>query len=312
MSAVAHAHPNIALIKYWGKAGVPGNIPASPSLSITLDVLTTTTCVREAAKDTLELNGQLTNDDKVSRCLGNLRSRYDIPPLQIESQNNFPTAAGLASSASGFAALITAIDSFCGLNLSPGERSVLARQASASAARSIFGGFVTLQAPDWQAQQILEPAAWPLEVVIAVSDTSSKAVSSSEGMVRSAAAPYFSAWVETGHADFAAAEAAIEARAFLELADLAEHSCLKMHGLMMATRPGLLYWNAVTMACLHRVRELRAAGLDVFFTVDAGPQVKAVCLPGQGHNVADALTRVPGVEQVIHTGLGQGAWLEAQ
>jgi diphosphomevalonate decarboxylase len=312
VSAVAHAHPNIALIKYWGKADLPGNVPASPSLSITLDALTTTTHVREAAEDTLHLNGQLSNDAKVTACLENLRSRYDIPPLHIESQNNFPTAAGLASSASGFAALITAIDSVCELNLSPGERSVLAREASASAARSIFGGFVTLQAPDWQAQQILEPMAWPLEIVIAVSDTSSKAVSSSAGMVRSATAPYFSAWVETTHADFQAAVAAVETRKFQALADLAEHSCLKMHGLMMATRPGLLYWNAATMACLHQVRDLRAAGSEVFFTVDAGPQVKAICQAGHGHTVAEALGRVPGVQQVIHTGLGRGAWLEAK
>lgn len=310
MRVTAHAHPNIALIKYWGKAERPGNVPATPSLSITLDGLTTTTTVTEAAEDTFTLNDRPVTDAKVTQWLTALRREHAIPPLAIESRNDFPTAAGLASSASGFAALITAIDSSCGLELSRAYRSVLARQASASAARSLFGGFVTLQGPEWQAQPLLEPADWPLEVVIAVSDTGSKAVPSSDGMRRSAQAPYFAAWVDSTRADFAQALAATADRDFPALAEVAEHSCLKMHGLMLATRPGLLYWNAATVACLHRIRDLRAAGSAVFFTVDAGPQVKAVCLPGHGEAVAEALGRVPGVSHIIHTGLGRGAWIE--
>lgn len=311
MSVTAHAHPNIALIKYWGKAERPGNVPATPSLSVTLDALTTTTTVTEAAEDTFTLDDRPVTDAKVAEWLTALRREHAIPPLAIESHNDFPTAAGLASSASGFAALITAIDGTCGLELSRACRSVLARQASASAARSLFGGFVTLQGPEWQAQPLLEPAGWPLEVVIAVSDTGSKAVSSSDGMRRSADAAYFAAWVDSTPADFDQALAATAARDFSALTEVAEHSCLKMHGLMLATRPGLLYWNAATVACLHRVRELRAAGSAVFFTVDAGPQVKAVCLPGHGKAVAEELGRVAGVSRVIHTGLGRGAWIES-
>jgi diphosphomevalonate decarboxylase len=98
---------------------------------------------------------------------------------------------------------------------------------------------------------------------------------------------------------------------FAALAEVAEHSCLKMHGLMMATRPGLLYWNGATLDCLHRIRGLRSDGVDVFFTVDAGPQVKAVCLPGSADAVAQALQEVSGVSQVLRSGLGQGAWVSA-
>lgn len=312
MSTVGHAHPNIALIKYWGKLPGPDNVPAVPSLSITLDTLTTSTEVVEARADQLHLNGLRVDDAKVEGCLENLRRRFAIPPVTVRTDNNFPTAAGLASSASGFAALVTAIDTAFALRLTPAERSVLARQASASAARSIFGGFVTLKGPDWRAAPLIDAAAWPLKVVIAVTDTAGKAVSSSDGMRLSAAtSPYYPAWIETAEADFDVALQAIGARDFGRLAEVAEQSCLKMHGLMLSTRPALVYWNAATLACLHRIRALRAGGESVFFTVDAGPQVKAVCLPESRAAVAEALGAIDGVKQVITTGLGTGAWAKA-
>jgi len=307
----AHAHPNIALIKYWGKAPGPGNVPATPSLSVTLDALTTTTQVAVATTDVFHLDGRPVDDAKVAACLSRLRTRYPVPPLEIRSTNNFPTAAGLASSASGFAALITAIDALCGLGLTPPERSALAREASGSAGRSVFGGIVTLEGPEWQGRQLLGPDEWPLQVVIAITDAASKSVSSSVGMRLSAeTSPYYAAWVESTRADFPAALAIVERRDFAALAELAEHSCLKMHGLMLATRPGLLYWNAATIACLHAVRALRAGGTPVFFTVDAGPQVKAICLPESAAAVRGELQAVPGVHRVVTTGLGRGAWVD--
>jgi diphosphomevalonate decarboxylase len=309
--ATAHAHPNIALIKYWGKAPGPGNVPATPSLSITLDRLTTRTQVATAAADVFRLGGLPIEDAKVTACLTRLRRRYPIPPVEIDSDNNFPTAAGLASSASGFAALLTALDALCGLGLTPAERSALAREASGSAGRSVFGGVVALDGPQWQGRQLLAPEEWPLEVVIAITDTTSKSVPSSVGMRLSAeSSPYYPAWVESTCTDFAAALDIVAQRDFEGLAELAEHSCLKMHGLMLATRPGLLYWNAATLACLHAVRTLRAAGTPVFFTVDAGPQVKAICLPGAAAAVQRTLQEIPGVSRVVITGLGRGAWVD--
>ncbi len=312
MSAVAHAHPNIALIKYWGKAPGAGNVPAAPSISITLDTLTTTTEVREADADRFVLNGRETTDAKVAECVHRLRQRYRIPPVAVQSDNNFPTAAGLASSASGFAALVTAVDAAFDLGMSAEERAVQARQASASAARSMFGGFVALEGPDWWGEPLLTAEDWPLSVVIAVTDASSKAIPSSDGMRLSAAtSPYYPIWVESTHLDYRSAAAAVQAKDFAVLAALAEHSCLKMHAVMLSTRPGLIYWNATTVACLHRVRELREAGESVFFTVDAGPQVKAVCLPENARTVQNALASVPGVLEVLTTGLGRGAWTDS-
>lgn len=307
MPTTAVAHPNIALIKYWGKAPGELNVPATPSLSITLDTLSTRTRVQRAAQDRVVLDGVLTDDAKISACVTALRERYALPPLEIDTRNNFPTASGLASSASGFAALVTAIDHEFALGMDAPLRSEFARRGSGSAARSIHGGFVALSAPDWRAQPVLAPDAWPLEVVVAITTTSRKEISSTIGMRRSMESPFYAGWISSAQTDFEAGVDAMKTRDFEQLAELAEHSCLKMHGLMLATRPGLLYWNSTTIACLHAIREMRASGTPVFFTVDAGSQVKAVCAPGAAAAVADTLRSVPGVIELLVTGLGEGA-----
>ena len=310
MGITAVAHPNIALLKYWGKQDASGNLPATPSLSITLDGLTTITTVAEAGTDRFSLNGQPTADAKVLRTLASWRRDHPIPPLAIYSRNSFPTSAGLASSASGFAALATAVDAHCGLGLTALEISELARLGSASAARSIHGGFVTLAGPDWQAQQLLPSTAWPLCVVVAIVSTGPKAVPSTAGMERSrTTSPYFDAWVATAAPDFAAMQQAVSARDFSALADLGEVSCLKMHALMLSSRPPLLYWSGATVECLRTIRELRAEGCQAFATVDAGPQVKAVCEPQDAERVEAALRRIDGVAETLQVGLGPGAEL---
>ena len=305
--AVAVAHPNIALVKYWGKRPGRGNVPATPSLSITLGGLTTRTRVDEAAEDTLEINGERRGDAKVARLVAELREDFALPPISIASCANFPVGAGLASSASGFAALVTAVNETFSLGLPPPALSTWARRGSASAARSLFGGFVALD-PDAGAAAVLDRDEWPLEVVIAVTSDAAKAVSSTEGMERSRnTSPFYGAWMQSTATDFDEACRAIGLRDFEALAASAEHSCLKMHALMLSTRPGLLYWNAATIDAIHAVRALRGAGTPVFFTIDAGPQVKAVCLPAAAATVADRLRELSGVQRVMRVGLGAGA-----
>ena len=118
-------------------------------------------------------------------------------------------------------------------------------------------------------------------------------------------------WRTTGSDDLAAARAAIAARDFDALATVAEHNCLKMHSIMWASRPPVVYWNAATLRCLETVRGLQADGVPVFFTIDAGPQVKAVCLPEAADRVAAALQATDGVRNIMSTGLGRGARVEA-
>ncbi len=326
-AAVAQAQPNIALVKYWGKRQQALNLPVVGSLSITLDSIWTRTRVAfdpALQTDRFLLNGEAVGDGadtgplrRVSACLDLLRARAGVATRAwIDSRNNFPTGAGLASSASGFAALVTAAAAALGLELDDTEKSALARQGSGSAARSIFGGFVEWSrgehedGADSVARPLLDAAAWPLQVVIAITSTRQKSVGSTEGMNRTAqTSPYQQAWIDTQDADLAEARSAVAARNFARLADVSEFSCLKMHALAMAARPGLLYWNGATVEGMQRVRALRAAGVPVFFTIDAGPQLKAVCLPEATSAVHEALRDIPGVLNVTETGLGAGAQL---
>ena len=318
LQATAVAHPNIALVKYWGKADVAQNLPAVGSLSITLDGLTTTTTVRfreELAEDTFLLGGRQepAMARRVAACLEGLRAAAgSVLHAEVESDNDFPTSAGLASSASGFAALVVAADAALGGGLERAELAELARRASGSAARSLFGGFVELSLVDsgrrTETRQILAPEAWPLAVVVAVTDAGPKSVGSTAGMLLTErTSPYYAAWVGSSPADLAEARAAVARRDFEALAEVSESSCLKMHAVMLSARPGLVYWNGATVECLHRVRTLRTDGVPVFFTVDAGPQLKAVCLPEAVEKVATALAGMPGVERVLRCGLGEGA-----
>jgi diphosphomevalonate decarboxylase len=319
LHAASQAQPNIALVKYWGKRDAALNLPAVGSISITLDSLWTRTAVRFVPGqqgDQVSLNGRSDEAEarRITACLDLLRQRAAVEwGAQVASTNNFPTAAGLASSASGFAALVHAGANALGLNLSEAEQSVLARRCSGSAARSIFGGYVEwahgrlIDGTDSVAEPLLAADAWSLRVAVAITSKAAKQVGSSEGMRRTAqTSPYQSAWVDTQEADLGVARDAILARDFDALAQISEYSCLKMHALAMAAQPGLLYWNGATMECMHRVRALRQQGLPVFFTVDAGPQLKAVCEPSAIEQVKAALRDVPGVLDVLDTGLGEG------
>jgi diphosphomevalonate decarboxylase len=320
MQASAVAQPNIALVKYWGKRDDALNLPAAGSLSITLDALHTRTALRfdaSLATDDIVLNGN--RDAAQARKLGAFidlfRERAGVETrAHLDSTNDFPTGAGLASSASGFAALAVAADRALNLQLPAHELSVLARRGSGSAARSIFGGFAEMVAgtrddgEDAFASPLLDAAAWPLKVAVAITTRAAKSTSSRAGMDASRrTSPFYRDWIETVNRDLTDARAAVRARNFAKLADVSEASCLAMHAVMLSTRPGLVYWNAATVECIHRIRELRRAGTGVFFTIDAGPQVKAVCLPDHAARVATALRTIPGVEEVLVSGLGAGA-----
>ncbi|WP_308465528.1 diphosphomevalonate decarboxylase [Rathayibacter soli] len=328
-TAHARAHSNIALIKYWGKRERALNLPAVGSISITLDALSTDTWVtfdagvpdpRMRRADTFILNGQpgeVGVDSRVWRVLERVRERAGLnASASVSSSNDFPTGAGLASSASGFAALAVAASHAAGLELHDRELSILARQGSGSAARSIFGGYVEMHVgsaadgSDAFAEPLLDAETWPLSVVVAITDHAAKSVSSGAGMgASSATSPFFGAWVERAEDDLAGMRAAIAARDFGALGELSEYSCLKLHALMLTTRPALIYWNAATVAAMHTVRRLRADGVPTYFTIDAGPQVKAVCAPADAATVAAALAAVPGVADVRVSGLGGAAQL---
>ncbi len=317
MQATAIAQPNIALIKYWGKRDLERNLPAVGSISITLRDLYTRMGVEfdaSLAADSLQLDGapNVSLLPRLAACLDRVAGE-DRPHARITSETNFPIAAGLASSASAFAALTVAAAAAAGRELPVAELARLAGGASGSAARSLLGGFVELRNRDTDIEVATLCTAddWPLTVVVAVTEAGPKPVGSTEAMeISRRTSPFYASWVERQPADLDTARAAVAARDFAGLAAIAEHNCLKMHSIMWASRPPIVYWNAATMRCLQAIRRLQGQGAAVFFTIDAGPQVKAVCLPAHRAEVEAALRATPGVVDIMTTGLGAGARLE--
>lgn len=317
MRASAVAHPNVALIKYWGKRGVAGNLPATGSLSLTLGLMSTRTTVRfdpGLKRDELTLNGRASPRDlkRIRDCLAPLRERTgQSGAASVRSENDFPTGAGLASSASGMAAL--ALGGAAALGLA--EDGALVRRAalagSGSAPRSLYGGIALLSidaAGQWSCESLLGPREWPLKIAVAVTDSGPKALDSRAGMeLTRRTSPFYGAWVGGQQASLDEARRAVDSRDFERLAQLAETNCLRMHATALGASPPALYFNGATVECIHRVKALARRGHAVFFTVDAGPQVKVVCLPDSLDAAAEALEQVPGVQRVLTGGLGEGA-----
>lgn len=317
MRATARAHANIALVKYWGKRDAELNLPAAGSLSLTLGALTTTATVAfepGAGRDELQLDGAPAPEParaRMSRWLDVVRARAGTDArARVISANDFPTASGLASSASAYAALAVAASRAAGLELPARELSALARRGSGSAARSVFGGLVLMHAGDSDAAAFAEPLEhdreWPLRMVIAIiGGGAPKAHGSRDAMEHCAAtSPLHQGWLASVPGDLAAARAAITACDTDALGRVAERSAMTMHASAMAARPAILYWQPATVACLHEVQAMRAAGIRGYATIDAGPHVKVLTEADQAGAVAARLQAIDGVGEVIVSGIG--------
>jgi diphosphomevalonate decarboxylase len=328
-SVTARAGTNIALVKYWGKRDAALNLPAAGSLSLTLADFGSETTVRfapdagENGRDRVSFAGAPADAkfaDRVRRFLDLVRSRAEISLLaDVATTNTVPTAAGLASSAAGFAALAAAASHAAGLRLSPSELSELARRGSGSAARSIFGGFVEMQAgirsdgSDAVANQLLAEHAWDVRLCVAITAQGEKEISSTAAMDRTATtSPYYHAWIASVAADLAAARETLAARDLAALGAVAERSALRMHASAMAADPHILYWNPATLAAIATVKRLRAEGLRAYFTIDAGPHVKVLCASADAAKVQAALAATPAVLRVLVLAPGPGATIVSE
>ncbi len=298
-SATAIAHANIALAKYWGKREIDGNVPATPSVSLTLGGLSTRTTVAlldaGAAADALVLNGEPQGGKplaRVSRMLDEIRALAGVATrARVTSANDFPTASGLASSASGFAALALAAASAYGLAPDRTALSRLARRASASAARSVFGGFVSLGTEaDAAATPIAPPEAWDVAIVVAATTLDQKPIGSTEAMERTrVTSPYYEAWLADAPGLAREIHEAILARDLERLGSAAEASALRMHACALGARPSILYWSAATISLLRGVEALRREGVPAYATIDAGPHVKILCGGADAEMIAKRL-----------------------
>lgn len=319
-AATAIAHPNIALIKYWGKADERLMIPAVDSLSMTLDVFPTTTTVRltpGADTDTVLLDGHPADGEttkRVATFLDLLRERSGRPtPAVVDTRNTVPTGAGLASSASGFAALAVAGAAAFGLDLDRTELSRLARRGSVSAARSVIGGWAICHRGTGAFAEPLPVSGIDPTMVIVVLNAGAKAISSRGAMRRTTeTSPLYQAWAESSRADLAEMRAALDSGDLDQVGEIAERNALGMHATMLAARPAVRYLAPATLTVLDRVLQLRGAGVPAYATMDAGPNVKVLCRSADARTVAEALRATAPGSPIVTAHRGPAARLAAK
>lgn len=316
--ATAKAHTNIALVKYWGKKDQELIIPQTDSLSLTLNEFYTTTTVsfdNHLTSDLVAIDQQTLSKQaakKVIHVLDIVRQLSGIKAFaRVESINHVPTAAGLASSASAFAALAGAASAAAGLNLSGRDLSRLARRGSGSATRSIYGGLV-----EWQkgtddtssfAQPILENVDFPIEMLAVLVDTKKKKVSSRSGMQSSVeTSPYYDAWRQVVANDMIAIKQAIKAKDIDQIGHIAEENALRMHALTFSADPGFTYFNGETLTIIKAVEDLRKQGVNCYYTMDAGPNVKVIYDRGNRSKIVEELSNIVGPERLVVSQPGPG------
>jgi len=293
----AFAPANIALCKYWGKRDAELNLPVNSSLSISLGKLGTRTVIKFTKNiDRIFLNGKPAPNDFAARLSAYLDLfRVEGQFFEVRTKNTIPTAAGLASSASGFAALVKALDQLMGWGFNPRELSMLARLGSGSASRSFYDGFVVwhvgqrVDGMDSYAESFsnvnenkrvqAQPAWGNLRVGILEVSKVRKKVGSTEGMNRTReTSELYQSWPKQAACDYDALRTAIAAEDFPMLGKTAENNALAMHATMLAAWPPLCYWKPQSVSLMHKVWAAREEGLELYFTMDAGPNLKLLFL----------------------------------
>lgn len=352
MKATAIANANIALVKYWGKRDEKLFLPQNNSISVTTDCLSVKTTVEFADKykrdililDSKEFkNGSREYDEYFESFLNKLRNlakaklrvhpvkspvelplaRFTegIPPktqlfnrVKVVSQTNFPKAAGLASSSAGFAAFAAAVNKALNLGLKEKELSILARQGSGSACRSVFGGFAEWKKGarkdglDSFTVQVAPENYWrDFRIIICLTSKEEKKIKSRAGMTQTVkTSPFYDVWLKTINDDLKKVRKGIIKRNFSLVGKTAEENCLKMHSLMLTTKPAIIYWNSGTIGLMHKVIEWRKNGPECYFTIDAGPQVKILCLKRNLKEILKRVKKTPQVENVVIAKPGHG------
>jgi diphosphomevalonate decarboxylase len=323
-TATAVAYPNIALIKYWGKRDEEFMLPMTSSLSMTLDVYPTTTTVEvqpecgRGGSDVVRIAGKPASEPftaRVVQFLDLIRTRAKrSAPATVETRNAGPTGAGLASSASGFAALAAAACAAYQLHTDERELSRLARRGSGSASRSVFGGFVMWHsgtaigaAGDAESYAERIDVALDLALVVVVVESRSKQISSRMAMRHTVStSPLYRAWADASNDDLVAMRAALAAGDFQVAGAIAEGNAMGMHATMLAARPAVRYLSAASLSVIDRVGEIRNAGIPAYLTMDAGPNVKVLCLRDDAPRIAASLAELACVHSVVVAHPGPG------
>lgn len=309
MKATATAPSNIAFIKYWGKKDKDLRLPTNGSISVNLDKLITTTTVafdQELRQDEVIINGKQSDKDsqRVTKHLDRVRKLSKLLfKARVESQNSFPTEGGLASSASGFAALAVASAKAAGLSLSEKELSILARLGSGSACRSIPDGFVEwLEGDDSDssyAVSLYPHSYWDLSIVVAIVEAKEKEVSSTEGQERIDSNPFFPVRLRKMSQKISALKQSIENKDFTRFGEMVEAEALELHAMAFTSKHAIIYWLPATISLIRTIQTMRKQGLEAYFTIDAGPHVHVICRTQDEKRVFERLKFLEGVQDVV-------------
>ncbi len=328
--ATVRSPSNIAFIKYWGAKDLERVIPENRSLSMTLKECTSRTTVEhldeEGAHEILwrGSGGDLETAppgfaERAARHLDFLRRWAGCGGrFRLATENTFPAAAGIASSASGFSALTLATLAALGRQVTVEERSQLARlSGSGSASRSVLGGYVEWpvgEADDERcaAGQVASADHWDLRDVIAIVESGPKKVSSLDGHLRARTSPYFPRRLERLPERLGAVREAVLERDFARLGPLVEAEAIDLHMIAMTSEPPIFYWRPATLTVLEAVRAMRDDGLEATSTMDAGANVHVICTPSSEGEVAARLSRLDAVQRVLRDGVGPGPVREDQ
>jgi diphosphomevalonate decarboxylase len=319
-SATAVACPNIALIKYWGNRDDALRLPINGSISMNLEGLSTRTTVSfqpSLAFDELIINGHEVMGKgltRVSEILDIVRAAAGmVTKAEVVSENNFPTGAGIASSASAFAALALAATKAAGLEWPEPAISRLARLGSGSASRSIPSGFVEWKMgtgdEDCYAVSIAPPEHWALSDCVAIVSAGHKTTGSTEGHALASTSPLQAARVADAPRRLDLCRKAILERDFAQFAEIIEQDSDLMHAVMITSQPALFYWQPATLAVMEAVRALRKDGTPAAYTIDAGPNVHVICLQEHAEKTMGYLKSIPGVIDVLMAKVGGAAKL---
>jgi len=324
--ATVQAGSNIAFIKYWGVSDAEINLPLNNSISMTLaDAYTITTVAWDDGTgeiadgeplhhDRIMLDGKLLigrATDRLTDHLDRIRKLAGIDLYaRVESKNNFPMASGIASSASGFAALTVAATEALEMELNVTQLSAIARRGSGSASRSILGGFV-----EWEkgidnessvAHQLHPSEHWNLYDIVAVVSSAEKKISSASGHIIANSSPLLDGRINGLECALRDVRTAIDERNLEQLGPIIEHDALAMHSIMMTSDPSLFYWQPGTVELIQSARQWRNDGLPVYFTIDAGPNLHLICEEESVDEICDLLLKKSFVQQVIASQPGPG------
>jgi diphosphomevalonate decarboxylase len=316
--ATAKAPANIAFIKYWGKVNEKLRLPANSSISMNLSGAFTVTSVEfndALKKDSFVLNNieaSSLETLRVTEHLNRIRTLAKIKSCaRVISKNNFPKSSGIASSASGFAALTLAASKAIGLNLSEKDLSILARLGSGSACRSIPDGFV-----EWRkgensdtsyAHSIYPKDYWDIEDIIVIVGSKGKKLSSSEGHALVESSPFYNKRIIDIPKKVKDLKKSLREKDFTKFGEIVEEEAINMHAVMMTSSPPLFYWQPETISIILSIIELRNQGLEAYFTIDAGPNVHIIIQRKDLKKLKIFLSKMKGVVEIIENNPAVGA-----